>query len=264
MIILFGSGYIGQEFRRQLESRNIPVFLWENARSTTFSDLDKFKDCSFVINAAGVVGKPNVDACELNKEETIRGNVVWPSILTDWCVLNNIPLGHVSSGCIYSGGVFTEEDEPNFAFDNGSFYSGTKVLSEKVVMSWSKSYVWRLRMPFEENDNSRNYLSKLITYKKLLNARNSISNKQEFVHACIEMMVRRVPYGIYNVTNTGFITTSGVVELLKKTIAKNRDFEFVDEGEFYDCVLSNEKLLSTGIPMRDVWSSIEYCLNNWN
>jgi dTDP-4-dehydrorhamnose reductase len=273
MIILFGSGYIGQEFRRQLESRNIPVFLWENARSTTFSDLDKFKNCSFVINAAGVVGKPNVDACELNKEETIRGNVVWPSILTDWCVLNNIPLGHVSSGCIYSGGVFTEEDEPNFAFDNGSFYSGTKVLAEKVVMSWSKSYVWRLRMPFEENDNSRNYLSKLITYKKLLNARNSISNKQEFVHACIEMMVRRVPYGIYNVTNTGFITTSGVVELLKKTIAKNRDFEFVDEGEFYEffaktprsnCVLSNEKLLSTGIPMRDVWSSIEYCLNNWN
>lgn len=287
MIILFGAnGYIGSEFKRQLELQKVPVYLWPNSRNTTFQDLENWYDdvgyplVGGVINAAGYTGKPNVDACELHKEDTLHGNIAWPQILTDWCMLNDIPLGHVSSGCIYTGRrndgkPFTEEDEPNFSFNhnNCSFYSGTKALGEKVVSKWDKSYIWRLRIPFEENNNPRNYLSKMLNYKKLLDAENSISNKQEFVSACIETMKKKVPYGIYNVTNTGHTTTKEVVELFKKTIAKNRTFEFVDEGEFYktlaktprsNCVMSNEKLLSTGIKMRTTEEALNYCVNNWN
>ena len=42
-------------------------------------------------------------------------------------------LAQISSGCIYNGYEkrFTEEDEPNFTFNNGSFYSGSKALCEK-------------------------------------------------------------------------------------------------------------------------------------
>lgn len=286
MIILFGAtGYIGSEFKRQLELQKIPVFLWPNTHKTTFKDLEDWYDeagyplIGGVINAAGFTGKPNVDACELNKEGAIHGNILWPQILTDWCMLNDIPLGHVSSGCIYEGRrtdgkPFTEEDAPNFSFahNNCSFYSGTKAIAENVVNKWEKSYIWRLRIPFEENNNPRNYLSKMLNYKKLLNAENSISNKQEFVSACIETMKKEVPYGIYNVTNTGFTTTEQVVSLLKNTIAKNRKFEFVDEAEFYkslaktprsNCVMSNEKLLSTGIKMRTTEEALDYCVKNW-
>ena len=110
MIILFGSsGYIGSEFKRQLEELKLPFFCWSNSSKTTFVDLEKWYDASgypiidAVINAAGYTGKPNVDACESNKEDTLHGNVLWPQILTDWCILNDIPLGHVSSGCIYQG-----------------------------------------------------------------------------------------------------------------------------------------------------------------
>lgn len=286
MIILFGSnGYIGHEFKRQLELQKVPVFLWPNTRTTTFQDLEDWYDeagyplVGGVINAAGYTGKPNVDACELHKEDTLHGNIAWPQILTDWCMLNDIPLGHVSSGCIYTGTrpdgkPFTEEDEPNFTFkhNNCSFYSGTKAISEDIVSKWDKSYIWRLRIPFEENNNSRNYLSKMLNYKKLLNAENSISNKQEFVSACIETMKKKVPYGIYNVTNTGHTSTEQVVSLLKSTIAKDHNFEFVEESEFYkilaktprsNCVMSNEKLLSTGIKMRTTEEALNYCVNNW-
>lgn len=286
MIILFGAtGYIGQEFKKQLETQNTQVYLWPNAHKTTFKDLEDWYDeagyplIKGVINAAGSTGKPNVDACELDKESTMHGNVVWPQMLTDWCMLNDIPLGHVSSGCIYTGRrsdgkPFTEDDEPNFTFNqnNCSFYSGTKALAEKIVSKWEKSYIWRLRIPFEENNNPRNYLSKMLNYKKLLNAENSISNKQEFVSACIESMKRKVPYGIYNVTNTGHTTTEEVVKLLKKTIAKDRQFEFVNDDDFYktlaktprsNCVMSNEKLLSTGIKMRSTEEALQYCVNNW-
>ena len=286
MIILFGStGYIGSEFKRQLEQKQIEFKCWNDTANTTFYDLEKwYEDAGYpvidaVINAAGYTGKPNVDACELAKEDTIHGNIVWPQILTDWCMLNDITLGHVSSGCIYSGRrvdgePFTEEDVPNFSFvqNNCSFYSGTKAIAEKIVSKWSKNYIWRLRIPFEENNNSRNYISKMLKYDKLLQAENSISNKQEFVSACIQTFTNKVPFGIYNVTNTGYITTDSLIEKLMRTIAKDKNFTLIDEEQLYknyaktprsNCVMSNSKLLETGIKMKTVDESIDYCLNNW-
>ena len=286
MIILFGStGYIGSEFKRQLEQKQIEFKCWNDTANTTFYDLEKwYEDTGYpvidaVINAAGYTGKPNVDACELAKEDTIHGNIVWPQILTDWCMLNDITLGHVSSGCIYSGRrldgePFTEEDEPNFSFkqNNCSFYSGTKAIAEKIVSKWNKNYIWRLRIPFEENNNSRNYISKMLRYDKLLQAENSISNKQEFVSACIQTFTNKVPFGIYNVTNTGYITTDSLIEKLMRTIAKDKNFTLIDEEQLYknyaktprsNCVMSNSKLLETGIKMKTVDESIDYCLNNW-
>lgn len=286
MIILFGStGYIGSEFKRQLEQKQVTFKCWNDTANTTFYDLEKwYEDAGYpvidaVINAAGYTGKPNVDACELYKTDTIHGNIIWPQILTDWCMLNDITLGHVSSGCIYTGRrldgkPFTEEDEPNFSFkqNNCSFYSGTKTIAEKIVLKWNKNYIWRLRIPFEENDNPRNYISKMLKYDKLLQAENSISNKQEFVSACIQTYTNKVPFGIYNVTNTGYITTDFLVDKLKKTIAKDRNFTLIDEETLYknyaktprsNCVMSNSKLLETGIKMKTVEESIDYCLNNW-
>jgi UDP-glucose 4,6-dehydratase len=194
-------------------------------------------------------------------------------------MLNDIPLAHVSSGCIYEGRrvdgtPFTEEDAPNFSFaqNNCSFYSGTKVIGEQVVKKWEKHYIWRLRIPFEEFDNSRNYISKILKYEKLLDAENSVSNKQEFVSACIQTIIKQVPYGTYNVTNGGYITTKSMTEKFKNTIAKDKTFNFIEEGDFYknvaktprsNCVMSNEKLLSTGIKMRTADEAIDYCINNW-
>lgn len=283
MILLFGSrGYIGSEFKKQLSKRKIPFISWQGARKTSFDQLQtlfKLNKINYVINAAGYTGKPNVDACELNKEETFYGNVLWPQILVHFCQLNDIVLGHVSSGCIYAGkrqdgSGFTEEDEPNFSFkqNNCSFYSGTKALAETSVSSYEKNYIWRLRIPFEKNDNPRNYISKMLKYPKLLQAENSISNKEEFVSACIECIIKNVPFGIYNVVNTGSITTEALVSKLKNTIAKNRDFNLISEEELYknyasaprsNCVMSNTKLLNTGIKIKSVGESLDYCLNNW-
>ena len=86
---------------------------------------------------------------------------------------------HISSGCIYDGynKVYTEEDPPNFCFktNNGSFYSGCKALAEDLVNK-NNSYICRLRIPFDQYNNPRNYLSKLQNYNKLLNMKNSIKS----------------------------------------------------------------------------------------
>jgi len=112
----------------------------------------------------------------------------------------------------------------------------------------------------------------LLNYTQLLNAENSISNKQEFVSACIKMLNDKLDYGIYNVTNGGAITTQQVADILKNSIGKEKDYKFVDEDEFYkhlakaprsSCVLSNQKLLDVGIKMRTAEEALQECVNNW-
>ena len=92
---------------------------------------------------------------------------------------------HISSGCIYSGydKAFTEEDESNFSFvqDNCSFYSGTKALAENLIDKYN-SYICRLRIPFDEFDNPRNYISKL---KRVKSSKNYVINVTLNFYFCI-------------------------------------------------------------------------------
>ena len=55
-------------------------------------------------------------------------------MLAQLCNENKYDFTQISSGCIYGGYEkdFTEDDVPNFDFQNGSFYSGTKALAEKL------------------------------------------------------------------------------------------------------------------------------------
>ena len=80
-----------------------------------------------------------------------------------------------------------------------------------------QNYIWRLRIPFDQFDNPRNYLSKLQNYPKVYENVNSLSHRADFVAACLELWQRRAPFGIYNVTNPGFVTSAQVVEMIKKS-----------------------------------------------
>ena len=71
MITLIGHGYVGNYIQQELQSQNI-LHTW--IRHTDPIPLTT----SCIINAAGYTGVPNVDACELNKQATIQGNVIWP------------------------------------------------------------------------------------------------------------------------------------------------------------------------------------------
>ena len=234
----------------------------------------------FLINAAGYTGKPNVDACELHKHDCLFGNAVLPGIIADACAEAGVPWGHVSSGCIYTGARadgsgFTEEDTPNFTFrtNNCSFYSGTKALGEEVLAGKPNCFIWRLRIPFDNVDSPRNYLTKLMRYSRLLEAANSISQLHEFVAATFACWEKRVPFGIYNVTNPGHVTTRDVVGLIEKSGVHPKKYEFFsNEDEFMrlaaktprsNCVMSSEKLAKVGIQMTDVHAAIEHALRTW-
>ncbi len=283
--LLGGSGYVGSAYQALLQRRGLP---FRNLRRSEFdytnqaalTELLRREKPAFLINAAGYTGKPNVDACELHKADCVMGNAVLPGIIAQACTDAGIPWGHVSSGCIYTGSRpdstgFTETDTPNFSFrtNNCSFYSGTKALGEEVLASFSNLYIWRLRIPFNNLDNPRNYLTKLLRYNTLLEAENSISQLEEFVESTFACWEKRVPFGIYNITNPGYVTTRGVVDLIKKTGVSNKDFQFFkDESQFMtlaaktprsNCTMNSSKLASVGIKMTEVHEAVERDLRRW-
>ncbi len=283
--LLGGSGYVGHAYQALLTRKGIP---FRNLRRAEldYTNVDVLRTAllrdkpQFVINAAGYTGKPNVDACELHRHECLFGNGVLPGILAEACTAAQVPWGHVSSGCIYTGSRadgrgFTETDTPNFTFrtDNCSFYSGTKALGEEVLAGKPDVYIWRLRIPFDNIDNPRNYLTKLLRYNRLLEATNSISQLEEFCAATFACWEKRVPFGIYNVTNPGQVTTREVVDLIKQSGVSNKDFSFFnDEGEFMqiaaktprsNCTMDSSKLASVGIQMAEVREAVSRDLRRW-
>lgn len=312
MILLLGaSGYVGEAFARELQRRKWPFTPLARKqvdynRFGVLSEFLKKNKPEFLINAAGYTGKPNVDACEIAKADTLVGNTLLPQTIAHACAAVRIPWGHVSSGCIFTGAKvtmngrahaekdlmrpdlhelvdktpsaihgFTETDQPNFTFRNPpcSFYSGTKALAEEAIAGVGQSYIWRLRIPFDEFDGVRNYLSKVQRYPKVYDNVNSIAHRGDYARACLDLWERRAPFGIYNVTNPGFVTARQVVKIIQTILKPGRKFEFwPSDEEFYrsgvkaprsNCVLDVSKLLAAGVKIRPVIEALEDSLRNW-
>jgi len=319
ILLLGATGYIGQAFATELSALNISFYALSRkeldyTRFDFLLDHLKKNRPDFVINAAGYTGRPNVDACETARAETLLGNTLFPQSLAQACLVAGIPYGHVSSGCIYTGakvvengqsriepdltkpglqalvqnelrashfglhpsGVhgFTETDTPNFSFRSPpcSFYSGTKALGEEVMLPFGNGYLWRLRIPFDEINNPRNYLTKVQTYSKVYDNVNSISHRTDFVRACLDLWKLRAPFGIYNVTNPGWITTRHVIKQIVRILKPGKSFAFwTDDAEFYkfakaprsNCVMDTSKLLNAGVKIRPVDEALDGSLKNW-
>lgn len=311
ILVLGGSGYIGGAFvsaleRKGVDFRNLSRQQLDYTSYRVLRDYLEGTRPEFLINAAGFTGKPNVDACEAARAETLQGNTLLPLTISHACQAAGVPWGHVSSGCVYNGAKirkngriqiepdltrpeiqtlirstpewvegFSEEDEPNFSFRHPpcSFYSGTKALAEESLRGDPEVFIWRLRIPFDDQEDPRNYLTKLQTYPKVYDNVNSISHRGDFVGACLAMWERRVPFGVYNLTNPGFVTARRVVAAIQRILQPGRSFEYWSgDQEFYahaakaprsNCVLDVRKLTRAGIQLRPAEEAVELALRNW-
>ena len=305
MILLLGAhGYVGRNFAAHLQAKGLEVHAPSRA-AHDYTDAAVLRKLlrelrpDFVINAAGFAGKPTVDACETARADTLEGNTVFPLRVAEACAEAGVRWGHVSSGCVYQGDKgadasgkaigFSEEDAPNFSFHAGecSFYSGTKALAEEFLVKGGYDvHIWRLRVPFDQHDNARNCLSKLMRYKRLLDVRNSLSHLGDFVASAWATMERGLPRGIYNLTNPGSVTAKEVVELIRaegeRRRAAGEAFSaermlksyswFASEDEFMkttaiarrsSCVLDTTKAEKLGLPLRPVREALADSLRNW-
>lgn len=285
ILLLGGNGYVGSAIRKNLTGRGLPFTVASRA-SSDYSNLNVLVKMlrelrpEFLINAAGYTGKPNVDACEIHRAECLDGNAVLPGVIREACEQTQTPWGHVSSGCIFTGAKadgsgFKETDAPNFSFrqNNCSFYSGCKALGEEVLDGAENCFIWRLRIPFNNINSARNYISKMIRYDRLLMATNSLSQLDEFADACVASWTQRVPFGTYNLTNPGSVTTRDVVRLIQKHGLSNREFQFFESDDQFmklaaktprsNCVLDSTKAIAAGLPLSPIEEALDKAMKNW-
>ena len=239
MITLIGHGYIGGYIKKCFDEYDMKYHHISHKDSLP-------KDTKFIVNAAGFTGVPNVDACEIYRDECVQGNILFPIELEKRA--NAIPILHISSGCVYTGykdGGWTEEDAPNFTFNNASFYSACKGLEQELLMPYmNKSYLFRIRMPFGPDRTSKNLLTKFETYAKLIDFENSVTQIEELAKCVAHFIATRPPYGIYNVCNPGGITGKEIVKAMKleKEWMTEEEFKSITKAPRSNCVLSSKKL----------------------
>jgi len=285
ILLLGGNGYVGNAIQKNLNARNIP-FVVASRSDVDYSQLTVLVKMltelrpEFLINAAGYTGKPNVDACEIHRTDCLDGNAVLPGVIRAACEQTQTAWGHVSSGCIFTGAKedgagFTEEDDPNFSFrrNNCSFYSGSKALGEELLQGAEQCFVWRLRIPFNDVDSPRNYISKMMRYDRLLMATNSLSQLDEFANACVDSWLQRIPFGTYNLTNPGSVTTKDVVRLILKHRLSEKSFQFFESDEQFmqlaartprsNCVLDSGKAIAAGLKLTPVEDALETAMRAW-
>ena len=288
-ILVFGSsGYVGSAFVKYLAEKNVK-YSCASIRYPYDRRLLRDKilndNITHVVNCAGYTGKPNVDSCEDEKDQCLYANAYFPKILADVCKSYNIPLLHVSSGCIYNDencvqGLppiieYPEHFKPNFSFDSGncSWYSGTKALGEELLINqnnWPAPLICRLRIPFNGELNHRNYIDKIVKYPTLLNATNSFSQLDEFVSGCFHLLQLGVE-GVYNLTQPGHITTKQVVNMLKDYgVVKSKTF-FDSITEFNkhvkaprsNCVLDSSSAIRAGVKLTPISTAMEEAIKQY-
>lgn len=252
--LVFGgeTGWIGQQIVSLLKEEGHKAVCAESRlenREAIFSEIERVKP-DFIINCAGITGRPNVDWCEDHKIETIRSNIIGALNLIDIAYLLDLPITNFSTGCIYeydvnhpmgSGIGFTEEDPPNF---DGSYYSKTKTQFEMLAQIYPNLLNLRLRMPISSDLHPRNFITKISRYAKVINIPNSMSILDDLLPAAIDMTLKGCR-GCYNFVNPGTLSHNQILDLYQEYVDPEftyENFTLKEQGEILKAKRSNNEL----------------------
>lgn len=223
--LVFGkNGWIGGQLIELLKAAGKTFYLADartESRESVAADLDKYKP-THVLNAAGVTGRPNVDWCEDNKQQTIRVNVIGTLNVADLCNQRDIHHLLFATGCIFEydtdhvigGKGFTEDDVPNF---HASFYSHTKALCEDLLRNYASTCVLRVRMPISDDLSPRNFITKIVKYDRVVNVPNSMTVLTDLLPISLAMSQRKL-VGVYNFCNPGAISHNEILDMYRDHI----------------------------------------------
>lgn len=257
-IIILGKGFIGNHIKSHFDINSNPGI---KVTLLSKSDLDYTNEFlleqyiernrnfhTYIVNASGYTGTPNVDSAELEKELCWKYNLVAPIKISRVCEKLNVDLIHITSGCIYSGDKqFHEYDTPNFGlYDYSSFYSKSKHAFE-TTDSYGMNI--RIRMPITATTESRNYLMKILKYDNLINFKNSktyIPDLCRFIEYIVNNQICTKTNSIINFVNPSPLFTEEIIDILTSCGLHNPNWRIVENintaAPRSNCTLSISKL----------------------
>ena len=171
-----------------------------------------------VVNAAAFT---DVDACETQQELAFRVNADGPRNLATICADMDIPLMHISTDYVFDGEKdepYVEEDEPRPL----SVYGRSKLRGEQEVQQHlARSWIVRICGVF--GPYRTNFVSLVVEMGrkkqplKIVRDQRLAPTYTFDAAAGIGEILRRGPFGIYHLTNQGFVSrTEFTHEILRQ------------------------------------------------
>ena len=235
MVIILGSGYLAKSYARYFLINSIPYKMvsrkdFNYGNPGELSNFLSSTKPSLLINAAGYTDETNLKD---NKLICLYVNTILPGCIAEVCAPLNIPWIHLSSGSVYwsikdlNNTGWVENDYPqciNFIFDHIN-YASSKVFAEELLVKYDNIYICRLGIPFDNNENKRNYLTRLCAEGNNVSEypNSSLTNINDFIEASHSLAITKAPFGVYHITNPGIIKNDYIIEkLIEKGLKKTK------------------------------------------
>ena len=262
-VLIYGNGWIGSQFIEILKKQNINyrvslVKVDLKLKNQLLQEIDEYKPTNIISFIGRTHGKINdtyystIDYLEKNEKlfENMRDNFIGPQILASICEDQNIHFTYIGTGCIFNYKdddltyKFTEDDEPNFF---GSSYSIIKGYTDRVMHDYKNTLNLRIRMPIIDQDNPRNFITKITKYEKICSISNSMTVLPELLPLIIDLM--KMDYkGTLNFTNPGVISHNEILEMYREYVDKSfewKNFSIDEQNKILDSKRSNNQLDTT-------------------
>ncbi len=270
-ILIIGKGYLGQRCHESWVD-SVITDKKVKTKEDVLALIDEYKPDA-ILNAAGVVGKPNVDWCETHQVETVEGNTVLPFTIATACQEKNVYLLHMGTGCIFYGESPSGEPWKEDDFANPSaVYTRAKYAADLVLSTLPNVGIARIRMPIDDHSTRANLIDKLANFKYVADVENSLTvvpDMIEIFHGLLEKKAQ----GIFHCTNPGSITHREIMSLYKKYVNPVHENEWVKEGDMVSCgliakkrsnnIMRSVRLKEYDLAMPDVHESVEKMMKEY-
>lgn len=238
-ILIYGSkGWIGGMFVDYLLTKKNEVVLdivespnRVDDEFMVYSDLVNHKPThviSFIGRTHGVIDNEKVNTIDYLEYpgklvENIRDNLFSPMILAIKCSELHIHYTYLGTGCIFNSEnpdtfhndpeMFHEHSLPNYY---GSGYSVVKGFTDRLMKLFPVLNL-RIRMPISSIPNERNFINKIINYKRICSIPNSMTVLDDFFPIFFDLMVKN-RVGTYNCTNPGLIEHNEILGYYREIV----------------------------------------------
>jgi dTDP-4-dehydrorhamnose reductase len=278
--LLFGhKGWIGKQILELLKLNLENEIITSDIRVDNYNEIEKLIINSKPDRIISIIGRTygnnmnSIDYLEQkgNLKININDNLYSPLNLAFISNKYNIHFTYMGTGCIFNGydKEYTEDDEPDFF---GSSYSIVKGFTDKIIKNFDNVLNVRIRMPITTDINcNRNFINKIITYKKICSMNNSMTVLPDLLPLLIDMVFKK-EIGTINLVNPGYISHNEILELYKEHI--NSDFNWenmtIEEqnqlllSERSNNILNTSKLQKLYPDVKDIKTSIKSLFTSYS
>lgn len=286
--LVYGSnGWIGQQFLNLLDAEGLEYVRGHDRCDRSKDEIKRVNPThvvSFIGRTHGEIDGnviPTIDYLEQPGKlvENVNDNFYSPLYMAIECTKLGIHFTQMGTGCIFSydelhpygdeSTPFTEESDPNFF---GSQYSVVKGFTDRMFKDNFEDSVLniRIRMPITSERCSRNFITKITSYKKICSIPNSMTVLPTMLPVMLNLITESKT-GTFNLCNPGLISHNKILQLYRDIVDPN--FKWcnfsVDEqnsilaSKRSNNFLSTNKISEFDTSVPDITTAVIECLKNY-